>query len=163
MKFHSTFIGVLGLFTTSLASAAIIEVAGPRIVKANTTLRKRGAGISADAPAPLLHRLRIDGKRLRYLLEFFFDLYPSVTMTRFIKELKRLQDLLGNFNDTEVQLALIRDFRDEHPSAAYDTPVKLIELLTERQHELRAEFSERFTDFTSEESRNLYNKTFKNR
>jgi len=111
-----------------LASTPIIEVAGPRILKAYRRMRKRGVGIDVDPPAALLHRLRIDGKRLRYLLEFFSDLFPRPTVTRFIRELKQLQDILGDFNDTGVQLALIREFTDlarishQLPAAASDAP-----------------------------------------
>jgi CHAD domain-containing protein len=145
-----------------LASAPIIDVAGPRILKAHKRLRKRGAGIAADAPASLLHRLRIDGKKLRYLLEFFFDLYDSSLVTRFTKELKRFQNILGDFNDTEVQLALIRKFRQAHPpSAAVGATDRLVDLIADRQRELRAEFTDRFSAFASDDSRKLYKKTFK--
>lgn len=146
----------------ALARSPIFDVAGPRILKANKRLRKRGARISPGSPATLLHRLRIDGKKLRYLLEFFFDLYPNVTMTRFIKELKRFQDILGGFNDTQVQLALIREFHEAHPpSTTADDVERLVESISDRQRELRAEFTDRFADFASEESRKLYKKTFK--
>jgi CHAD domain-containing protein len=39
-----------------LSSSPIIEVAGPRILKAYRRIRKRGAGIEGDPPAALLHR-----------------------------------------------------------------------------------------------------------
>jgi len=111
-----------------LASSPIIDVAGPRILEAYRRMRKRGTGIDVDPPADLLHRLRIDGKKLRYLLEFFSDLYPRATVTRLISELKQLQDILGDFNDTGVQFALIREFTDlarishQLPAAASDAP-----------------------------------------
>ena len=146
-----------------LASTAIIEVAGPRILKAYRKTRKRGTGIDVDPPAALLHRLRIDGKKLRYLLEFFSDLFPRATVTRFIRELKQLQDILGDFCDTEVQLALIREFADHGTASAETLAVssRLTEAIEERQRELRAEFSERFELFAGDESRKLYKKTFK--
>ena len=48
-----------------------------------------------------LHRLRIDGKRLRYLLEFFSSAIPDKwrTMT---KATKQLQNLLGEYQDACV-------------------------------------------------------------
>jgi len=145
-----------------LASTAIIKVSGPRILKAYRKTRKRGPGIDVDPSAALLHRLRIDGKKLRYLLEFFSDLFPRATVTRFIRELKQLQDILGDFNDTVVQLALIREFTD-YGTASAETPAassRLTETIEERQRELRAEFSERFELFAGDESRKLYKKTF---
>jgi len=146
-----------------LASSPIIEVAGPRILKAYRRMWNRGTGIDVDPPATLLHRLRIDGKKLRYLLEFFTELYSAATISRFIGELKKLQDILGDFNDTEVQLALIEEFRDQgSPSAETRTAASdLAEAITERHFQLRSEFAERFESFSSDESRQLYKRTFK--
>ena len=146
-----------------LASAPIIEVAGPRILKAYKRIWKRGAGFTAEAPASLLHRIRIDGKKLRYLLEFFADLYPGLTASRFIKELKKLQDILGEFNDTQVQLGFIEDFVDQDPQRAESSNAvrRLRDIIADRQLELRSDFSERFALFASDESRKLYKKTFK--
>ena len=146
-----------------LASSPIIELAGPRILRAYRRMWKRGAGIGIKPPATLLHRLRIDGKKLRYLLEFFTELYSAATISRFIEELKKLQDILGDFNDTEVQLALIEEFRDQgSPSAETRTAASdLAEAITERHFQLRSEFAERFESFSSDESRQLYKRTFK--
>jgi CHAD domain-containing protein len=146
-----------------LAPVSTIDVAGPRILKAYRRIRKRGAEIDDNPPAALLHRLRIDGKKLRYLLEFFSDLYPGSTVTRFIRELKQLQDILGGSNDTVVQLALTREFADQGTATA-ETLVavgRFTEAITQRQRELRAEFSERFELFASDDSRRLYKKTFR--
>ncbi len=120
-------------------------------------------GIGIDPPATLLHRLRIDGKKLRYLLEFYSDLYPRSTVTRFIRELKQLQDILGDFNDTEVQLALIGEFNDQGSLSAETRAAAsdLAEAISERQCWLRSEFAERFESFASDESRKLYKKTFR--
>jgi CHAD domain-containing protein len=57
-----------------------------------------------------LHRMRIDGKKLRYLLEIFESLYPQGSVKALAKELKRFQDALGDLNDLSVQeAALSRD------------------------------------------------------
>ena len=146
-----------------LASSPITELAGPRILRAYRRIWKRGAGIGIKPPATLLHRLRIDGKKLRYLLEFYSDLYPRSTVTRFIRELKQLQDILGDFNDTEVQLALIGEFNDQGSLSAETRAAAsdLAEAISERQCWLRSEFAERFESFASDESRKLYKKTFR--
>ncbi len=148
-----------------LASSVIIEVASSQILKAYRRIQKRGAAIDIDSPAVLLHRLRIDGKKLRYLLEFFSELYPGTTIERFIKELKQLQDILGGFNDTEVQLALINTFVEHGTasSATLEGMNRLTQTITERQRELRSEFAERFDIFASDESRKRYKRTFKAR
>jgi CHAD domain-containing protein len=147
------------------AFSRIIDVAGPQILKSYRRIRKRGSEIDVDLPAAHLHRLRIEGKKLRYLLEFFIALYPRTIVLRFIRDLKQLQDILGDFNDTEVQLAIIREFQDDASSSAETLAAteQLVESITDRQGELRAEFSERFALLASEESRKLYKKTFKTR
>jgi len=148
-----------------LASSPIIELAAPQIFKAYRRTRKRGTGVGAEAPAALLHRLRIDSKKLRYLLEFFSDLFPGTTVPQLIRELKQLQDILGGYNDTAVQLTLIRDFAKQNTASA-ETLIAvdhLTELITNRQRKLRSKFGERFELFASDESRKLYKKTFKTR
>ena len=144
-----------------LASSPIIEVASPRILKAYRRMLKRGTGIEIEPPAALLHQLRIDGNKLRYLLEFFSDLYPREIALRFIRELKHLQDILGGFNDTVVQLVLIEEFvKQNTPSIETLAAVKrLTEAITNRQRKLRSEFGERFELFASDESRKLYKRT----
>lgn len=149
------------------ASAPIGDVAAPRIFKAYRRIRKRGAGAGSDAPAALLHRLRIDGKKLRYLLEFFADLFPRGTVEQFIAELKQLQDILGEFNDTEVRLSHIGQFEEQSRDSTTSTRLtrtaisRLVEVTLERQLELRTEFVDRFTRFSSAKSHRMYKETFK--
>jgi len=145
-----------------LASASTIDVASPRIFKAYRRISKRDTGFDIEPSTELLHQLRIDGKKLRYLLEFFSDLYPRTTALRFIGELKQLQDILGGFNDTVVQLALINEFSDQGTASAETLAAtnRLTVAIEEHQHGLRAEFSKRFELFASDESRKLYRKTF---
>ena len=146
------------------ASSPIIELAAPRIFKAYRRTRKRGTGVGVEAPAALLHRLRIDSKKLRYLLEFFSDLFPGTAVPQLIRELKQVQDILGDFNDTVVQLALIREFAKQNTASA-ETLVavdRLTELITERQRKLRAKFAGGFEHFAGDEIRMLCWKTFRN-
>jgi CHAD domain-containing protein len=54
-----------------------------------------------DADAETLHGLRIEFKRLRYLVSLFDDLLGSQT-DDFIEELKAIQDHLGRLNDIAI-------------------------------------------------------------
>jgi CHAD domain-containing protein len=148
-----------------LASSPIIEVASPRILKAFNRIRKRGEGVDSEATAELLHRLRIDGKKLRYLLEFFSGLYPARTVTRCIKQLKRIQNVLGEFSDTEVQLALIGEFEKESSTSAVSTDrtSQLRDAIGTRRSELRTEIVDRLRYFVGSDNRRRYRKTFNNR
>jgi CHAD domain-containing protein len=46
-----------------------------------------------------LHRLRIALKKLRYTAEFFAALYPRKKVKRYIQQVRRLQEHLGEIND----------------------------------------------------------------
>ena len=62
-----------------------------------------------DVSLKRLHRLRIAGKRLRYTLEFFEEVLAPQTGD-LIKQMKRLQDHLGDLQDAVVASELLRDF-----------------------------------------------------
>jgi len=66
-------------------------------------VRKIAASIDATTPDERVHALRIQCKKLRYLMEFFAPLYGEKPMKRLIRSLKILQENLGAFNDSVVQ------------------------------------------------------------
>jgi CHAD domain-containing protein len=101
-------------FLTSLpepaASAAqaarpILSVARKRIRKKCRAVVKLGTQLQLiDHPDDKsLHQLRIECKKLRYLLEFFSSLFVADDIAPLIKSLRRLQDNLGDFHDACVQ------------------------------------------------------------
>jgi inorganic triphosphatase YgiF len=69
-------------------------------------LRKIG-GKRADLPEEDLHRLRIAGKKLRYVADFFRSLYPKKPTAKFIAALAEVQDQLGSLNDAVVSRQLL--------------------------------------------------------
>ena len=71
-----------------------------------------GAGAQDPSQVEALHDLRIAAKRLRYLLELT-RLGPCAP----VKPLKRLQDLLGEIHDCDVQLPPVRALGAEAPDA----------------------------------------------
>ncbi|KLV06967.1 adenylate cyclase [Photobacterium aquae] len=70
--------------------------------------------INNHADDATLHELRIQCKKFRYLLEFFSPILPNRTSKHQIEQLKQLQDELGNFNDSAVQLAFFKLFLKHH-------------------------------------------------
>ena len=62
-----------------------------------------------------LHRLRIASKKFRYTLELFRPVYPAGLDAR-LNELKKLQDFLGDVNDTAASRKLLgRRTLKRHP------------------------------------------------
>ena len=67
----------------------------------------------------LLHRLRIDCKRLRYTLEFFQELLGP-DATRLAKEMTRAQDHLGLLNDARTSAKWLDGFVEERANDPID-------------------------------------------
>lgn len=115
------------------AEEPIGELAGRRMQK---RMKRVASGIDAAMADPqdeLLHRLRIDGKKLRYLLEITASLYPAKKSNRLIKQLKKFQDSLGRLHDVAVQeQTLGRDLETirSEDSANVDTAAAIGGLLT---------------------------------
>ena len=65
---------------------------------------KRFCGIHGkhDLPEEQMHRLRISGKKLRYIAEFFSGLYPKPSAKTFVNALSGVQDCLGSLNNSVV-------------------------------------------------------------
>jgi len=70
--------------------------------------RRRGKGFAGQSPERR-HKLRIALKKLRYTSELFAGLYDGAAAGGFIRELKRLQDKLGEANDLQTGRMLIRE------------------------------------------------------
>lgn len=140
------------------ATTPILEVASRRIWKTFRKVHDAGRAIDDDSPAESLHALRIDCKKLRYLLEFFKSLYPQKRVAGLVKALKRLQDNLGDFNDYEVQQVKLTGFADEMAAAGKAPPHTLLAMgrllahLSEGQQVERRAFGERFERFDSEKN-----------
>jgi len=62
-----------------------------------------------DVPLERLHQLRIAAKGLRYTVEYFREVLGPEAKT-FIRQVKGLQDHLGDLQDAVVASNLLRDF-----------------------------------------------------
>ncbi len=148
------------------AGRPIGRVASERIWKVYRRVIKRGLAIDDDTPAEAVHDLRIECKKLRYLMEFFRSLYDKRRITRLIKALKQLQDNLGDFNDYEVQQGSLKEFADDMaarqaaPAATLMAMGRLVEHLEKGQARERHQFGQRFTEFAREENRQLARNLF---
>jgi CHAD domain-containing protein len=125
-----------------------------RITRAHAILLERGRLIGPDTPAAQVHDLRKDAKRLRYLLECFGSLLPKRARKRYVKRLKALQDNLGEHQDAEVHVHMLRAVATElhDMGSSADTMVaigQLTERLDQQRLAARVEFAERFADYDS--------------
>jgi CHAD domain-containing protein len=115
----------------------------------------------------VIHELRINCKKLRYLMEFFSPLFPEVDMKALIKSLKLLQDNLGNFNDYSVQQTFLRQVLSEKMTGFGGWELKVAEsvgaltaMLNRLQRKERRQVMKNFARFDSFETRAILKKLF---
>ena len=131
------------------ANRPVLEVAVEGVGAAHRRVVETGSSISGHTPTSKFHRLRLDCKKLRYLLEFFRGLCLEEPAVRLIQSLKRLQDNLGDLNDLSVQFQMTAEF-GLTPSGG--TPegemAELVAFLEEDHRQQLARFPARFAEFT---------------
>jgi CHAD domain-containing protein len=132
-------------------------LAAARTRRAFHKVVKRGAAITPASPHDSLHDLRKRCKELRYGLEFFAPLLGPAGYAAVLGDLKRLQDCLGEFQDTEVQIGEIRALATNMLAAGEAPAVTLLAMgevtagLAARQQRARADFERRFAAFADAE------------
>ncbi len=142
------------------------ELAGKIIHKRFRKVLRDGKKIHAETPNEELHRLRIECKKLRYSLEFFSSLYDPKRMRQFIRQLKILQDNLGDFNDLSVQQSMLADLLSHvRPGTvkSRELAAALGGLLTGlflQHQEVRTRFEETFAHFSRKKNLALYHALF---
>ena len=145
-------------------------LAADRTGRAYRRIARQGAAITARSPAESLHDLRKRGKELRYLLEFFASLYPPAEYRRVVGDLRKLQDCLGEFQDSQVQreeIAVLaeallaesvrtRPVRRTQMAGHWAAPAATLLAMGEiaaglavRQQDARTDFDRRFASFAS--------------
>jgi CHAD domain-containing protein len=134
---------------------AVSDFAAARTSRAYRTVLTAGRAITDGSPPESLHDLRKRCKELRYLLEFFASLHDPATHQRVLRDLKGLQDCLGEFQDRQVQQQELRAFADQlkpQPDVPAATLLAMGELaahLHAAQQQARHEFAGRFADFAA--------------
>jgi CHAD domain-containing protein len=133
----------------------VAQLADERIRAAQRKALRAGQLITVASPSERLHDLRKRCKELRYLVEMFGSLHDPAQHWQAVKELKALQNCLGEFQDAEVQRTEIRAFAGQmlaDRSVPATTLLAMGEIaadLARRQRAARNEFDRRFADFAS--------------
>jgi CHAD domain-containing protein len=118
---------------------------------------QEGDAITVASPPEALHDLRKSCKKLRYLMEFFQSLYAEEKIKLLIKNLKGLQEVLGDFQDYAVQEENLKLISEEmmalkiHANTFLAIGV-LIQDLDAHRSKAREDFASRFEVFKQEEN-----------
>src|ERR1700722_6560904 len=141
------------------AGPTVATLARQRVGRAFRNVVRLGKRINADSPSEHVHGLRKRCKELRYLLEVFRPLCADAPHRQLVKELKALQDTLGEFQDGEVQREAVREFAAammEQRAAPAETVLAMGELAAQLDaHQLgaRAALVGRLQPFLADENR----------
>jgi CHAD domain-containing protein len=160
---------VPGRATSANAMRPVFDVACERTWRLYRAVLAEGRAIGPETPAGALHALRKRCKKLRYVVEFFRSLFPARDVARAVRVLKRLQDVLGSFQDFEIQQHEIAGLRarleargalDARAAKALDL---LVADLAARQRVAREDFARRFEDFDTSKHRRAYRALYRPR
>lgn len=147
------------------ARLTIKELADHRIWKVYNAVLKEAGKIHGESSAVSLHSLRKTCKKLRYLMEFFQSLYPEQPMRELLKNLKDFQDILGSFQDCEVQELTLKHFSEEMMEARIQANTflamgVLIQVIDSQKTKARQAFAEKFAEFKQPKYRKLFEALF---
>lgn len=141
------------------------SLARQRIWRLYRRTLKQGAAISDDSPASALHDLRKTAKKLRYLIDAFRSLYPAEKLEPLLKALKKLQNLLGEYQDTGVMLAHL--YSSAEPLRGSPAPTltllavgALLGQLHRREDRLRKAFAKCFHGYSTRSQRRKFRHLF---
>ena len=131
---------------------SVAEGADRHVHRMLKKMLKRGRRIGPDSPPASLHRLRIDGKRLRYLLEFFGRASPE-RWQPLLRATKQLQNLLGEYQDACVARERIAEYAHsaqlprKNARESYIALGRLLQREEERMTSRRARFAKDWKRF----------------
>ncbi len=143
------------------------DVAAERTWSAYRRFERDGRRIRPESPAVRLHDLRKDAKKLRYALECFGSLFDAGDIAASVRELKGVQDVLGAFQDCEVQKASLEGFGREMimERGASQAPAllamgALVDDLDDREQRARDDFIGHFARFDAKPVRQRFRRLF---
>jgi CHAD domain-containing protein len=144
---------------TPIAEIATLQVKSQlkRVIKMEKHLRR-------DSTDRTIHKLRLQCKKLRYLLEYFSSLFDNKLLRRALKAMRHLQNTLGDYNDLSVQQ---RSLSEYHAISNKNNPEfslaigALIGCMRERQIALRERIAILFDNFQSKETQHTFRKLIK--
>lgn len=98
------------LLTSDNSIGSMEETAKQVIHKLHLNIIQKINALEKDFDEKKLHKIRISMKKLRYLLEEFQHIFGEAKIEKMIEKGKKLQTLLGNFNDSVNQTKLLHNY-----------------------------------------------------
>jgi CHAD domain-containing protein len=137
----------------------VLELVTEALLVQHRRVLRRGRKIRPESPDALFHALRIDCKKLRYLLEFSASLFSGKELNPLLDHLKDLQENLGGFNDLSTQkaffLSRLKTLEGREKASLPEAAALggLLTALEQKQVESRKDFSALFKAFAADSRR----------
>ncbi len=149
-------------FESEVSSKPVLQVAKKKILNRYRRISIVGSEIHEGTPDEDVHQLRIECKKLRYMMEFFAELFPKKRIKQLIKSLKKLQTILGDFNDYSVQKEFLADYEKHHKKSADVSAAinGLIAVLHQKQLAERTKVQQAFAAFNDDDTADEFQALF---
>ena len=128
-------------------------------------IAKNGRRIDKRTAAERIHEIRIDAKKLRYLVDAASTCYRPADVKCILAALKKVQRALGDFNDAHVQETLLVDCARAicaagGPSGAVLTLGRLAERCRQRREHSREEVAGKLSRFREKDVQKACKRAF---
>lgn len=144
----------------------LVDVVARRAWRLSRRIGASAKTIDEHSSPERLHAVRIDAKKLRYLIDVTPGFYDTADLECVLGALKKLQRVLGDFNDAQVQEMRLLDCGRALGAASGSAGAllalgRLAEQSRQRRESLRGEVMERLAQFRSHKTRSACRRAFK--
>lgn len=148
-------------FPPDKPSKAIYKLADELLWDIYQQTLAQGDAITENSKAEALHELRKTFKKLRYLMEFFRSIYPAGKVRELLKALTDLQDTLGEYNDLDVHIGIVKGFINQSNNEdAINACEQMIIILQQQKHKTGRMFKDRYVTYSSSDRQKKFSEMF---
>ncbi|WP_181023786.1 CHAD domain-containing protein [Nitrosomonas ureae] len=137
-------------YQTPMASTPVLQVVKKLLLKRYHKMLAMSAAIDSQSADEKIHELRIEFKKLRYLIEFFADLLPKRRTGKIAGKIKKIQTILGNYNDYCIQIEFLSSYVDDTRIEMSKALSGLVAILHQKKLEERPKVENALADFFTE-------------
>lgn len=137
-------------YQAPMASVSLLQVVKKLLLKRYHKMLVMSTDIDSQSPDSKIHELRIEFKKLRYLMEFFADLLPKRRTAKLVSKIKKIQTVLGDYNDYCIQIEFLNNYVDDTRIEMSKALSGLQAILHQKKFEERPRVESAITNFFTE-------------
>ena len=138
----------------------VLETARTAVWRAWERTGKQGRRAAHSGSDEALHELRKSAKKLRYLLEAFRTLFPAKDVEQATRQLRKLQNVLGDIVDFQVQQQYLGQWQDNFRGEQHRDVKAAMDYLgkvyADRENARKKKFQRHYDVFVSPENEDLF-------